>query len=310
MRLLVVGAGSTGGYFGGKLAQAGNDVTFLVRSRRAQQLAEHGLQIKSPHGDFKIMPKVVTAETLNQFYDVIFLSVKGFSLQSAMADIAPAVGPETIIFPVLNGMSHMDILTKRFSSHNVIGGFLKVVTTLDKDGTVIQMTDLQQCVYGEVDGADTPRIRALDALMQTAPIGARLSHEIIREMWEKWLFLSSAGVVTCLMRGNIGEIEACVGGKEFALAIFDEILSIVLAVGEKPSENCINDTKKQLTTKGSPMTTSMYRDLSHGYVIEVENIVGDMVRYGQQAGIKTPLLSAAYVNLRIHQNRVESAANS
>lgn len=308
MRLLVVGAGSTGGYFGGKLAQAGNDVTFLVRPRRAQQLSEYGLQIKSPHGDFKITPKVVTTDTLNQFYDVILLSVKGFSLQSAMKDIAPAVGPDTIIFPVLNGMSHMEMLKNRFSAHNVIGGYLKVATTLGENGTVIQMSELQQCVYGEVDGADTPRIRALDALMQSAPIGARLSHEIIREMWEKWLFLSSAGVVTCLMRGNIGEIEACAGGKEFALAIFEEILNVVLAAGVKPTESCINDTKKQLTTKGSPMTTSMYRDLNHGYDIEVENIVGDMLRYGQQSGIQTPLLSAAYVNLRIHQNRVENNA--
>ena len=193
MRLLVVGAGSTGGYFGGRLAHAGRDVTFLVRPARAAQLRQDGLRIASPHGDFTVQPQVVTADAIKQPYDAVLLTVKGFQLDGALNDIAPAIGPDTMILPVLNGMRHMDLLAERFSPHNLVGCALKVATVLEDDGRIVQLTPLQDLAYGELDGSMTERIQALDAFMQGAEIGVRLSPLIEREMWEKWLLLASLG---------------------------------------------------------------------------------------------------------------------
>ena len=304
MRLLVVGAGSTGGYFGGRLAQAGRDVTFLVRPARAAQLRETGLRIKSPHGDATLHPALVTTGAITQPYDAILLTVKGFQLDAALDGIAPAVGPDTMILPVLNGMRHVDVLARRFSPHNLVGCALKVVTVLEDDGTVVQLAPLQDLAYGELDGSMTPRIQALDTFMQGADIGARLSGVIRREMWEKWILLAGVGALTCLMRGTVGEIEACPGGVAFARQLLDEIVTIVKEVGEAPSEAFLTAAREQLTAKGSPFASSMFRDVQRGRPIEVEEIIGDLLRRGATAGIDAPLLSAAYVHLLVYQNKV------
>lgn len=306
MRLLVVGAGSTGGYFGGRLAQAGRDVTFLVRPGRAAQLREAGLRIQSPRGDVTLQPALVTAEEITQPYDAVLLTVKGYQLEAALNDIAPAIGSDTLILPVLNGMSHMDILAERFAPHNVVGCALKVATLLEDDGRIVQLSPLQDLAYGELDGCTTPRIRDLDAFMQGADIGARLSTVIHREMWEKWILLASTGAITCLMRGTVGEIEACPGGAAFELQLLDEVVAVVKAVGQPPSEAFLKTTREQLTAKGSPFASSMFRDVQRGRPIEAEAIVGDLVRRGEKTKIATPLLSAAYIHLLVYQHKVSA----
>ena len=304
MRLLVVGAGSTGGYFGGRLSQAQRDVTFLVRPARAAQLRETGLRIVSPHGDATLHPQFLTAAALTGTYDIVLLALKGFQLEAALSEIGPAVGPQTMILPVLNGMRHMDILAARFSPHNLLGCALKVSTVLEDDGRIVQLTPLQDLAYGELDGSLTPRIQALDAFMHGAEIGARLSAVIRREMWEKWALLAALGAITCLMRGAIGEIEACPGGTLFAAELFDEVVGIIRAVGEAPAESFLTSARQVLTAKGSSLASSMYRDLQRGRPIEVENIIGDLLRRGANTGAATPLLSAAYTHLCVYQNRV------
>lgn len=307
MRLLIVGAGSTGGYFGGRLAQAGRDVTFLVRPGRAAQLLEHGLQITSPYGDATLHPAAVTSDELKEVYDAVLLTVKGFQLGTALDDIAPAIGPDTMILPVLNGMQHLDAIAGRFSPKNLVGCALKVMTVLEDDGRITQLSPLQDLAYGELNGETTHRILALDEFMRGAKIGARLSNAIHREMWEKWILLSSVGALTCLMRGTVGEIEAVPGGAALALRLLDEIVAIVRTVGIPPSDAFLASAKEQLTAKGSPFASSMFRDVQRGRPVEVENIVGDMLRRGVAAGIGAPLLSAAYTHLTVYQNKVEAA---
>jgi len=304
MRLLVVGAGSTGGYIGGRLAQIGRDVTFLVRPARAEQLRRDGLRILSPLGDAAVEPHLVTAGTLESPFDAILLSVKGFQLDAALDDLRPAVGPETMILPVLNGMRHMETLARRFSPESLVGCALKIATVLDEEGRVAHLTPLQDLAYGELDGSTTRRIEALHELMQAGGFRPRLSREIRREMWEKWVLLAAIGAVTCLMRAPIGEIEAAPGGVAFALAVLDEAAAIVRAVGASPSEAFLSATRDQLKAKGSPLTSSMYRDLQKGRPVEVENIIGDLVRYAAERGIATPLLAAAYAHLTVYQNRI------
>ncbi len=303
MRMLVVGAGSTGGYFGARLVEAGRDVTFLVRPKRAAQIAADGLRVASPHGDITVSPRLVTADALRNIYDAVFLTVKGYQLDSAMADIAPAIGNETMILPVLNGMQHMERLADRFTPHNVIGCALKVATVLEDDGRIVQLGPLQDLAYGELDGSETLRMRHLDAFMADANVNARRSPVIYREMWEKWILLAAVGAMTCLMRGPIGEIEACPGGAEFNIALLDEVIAVVRRVGVPPSETFVDVARQQVTAKGSTFATSMYRDVLRGRTVEVENILGDLLARAAAAGVPTPLLNAATVHLRVYQNK-------
>jgi 2-dehydropantoate 2-reductase len=303
VHILVVGAGSTGGYFGGRLAQAGRDVTFLVRTQRAQQLQAHGLQIVSPHGDVTLHPKLVTTDTLGGHYDVVFLTIKAFSLMPAMEDFAPAVGPDTMILPVLNGMKHVDLLRDRFGEAAVIGCACKVATIVDEEGRIVQLSPLQDLAYGEMDGAISPRIGRLDAEIKDAGFDARLSKTIEREMWEKWILLVTLGASTCLFRGNIGQIEAVKGGSQLVLDLLDEVVRVAKAVGSTPDDAFVKNAQDALTMKGSPQTSSMYRDLQNGAFVEVDQIIGDLLERGRAAGVAMPLLRAAYVHLTVYQNR-------
>ncbi len=307
MRLLVVGAGSTGGYFGGRLAQAGRDVTFLVRPKRAAQLRDHGLRIVSPHGDFSLMPKLVMAGDLKDHFDVILLTVKAFSLEAALDDLAPAVGPATMIVPVLNGMKHIDILIARFGAKAVMGGVCKVAATLDDEGRIVQLAKFQHLAYGELDGSHSSRMQELDAFMQTGGFDAKLSTDITLEMWEKWIFLAALGGITCLMRGTIGDIAAAPGGIAFAHQFLDEVVTVAKTVGRAAREAFINEIRATLTMKGSPQTSSMYRDLQKGGAIEADQIIGDLLARAQSAALTTPLLAAAYTQLAVYQNRLAAS---
>jgi 2-dehydropantoate 2-reductase len=301
MRILIVGAGAVGGYFGGRLAQAERDVTFLVRPSRAKQLGRDGLRIISPHGDAVLTPKLVSAEEINTPYDLAFLSVKAYALEAAMNDFAAAVGPETIILPVLNGMRHVDLLTKRFGEHAVIGGVCLVATEIDDEGRIVQLADIQRLTYGERNGEMTPRLQTLDATLQGAGFEARLSMDIMQEMWEKWVQLASLGAITCLMRGAIGEIVAVTGGADLSLKVLDESAAVATACGHTPSEALLSRHAAAMTAPGSPLTSSMYRDLRKGASVEVDHILGDFIERGDAHRVATPLLKAAFINLRVYQ---------
>jgi 2-dehydropantoate 2-reductase len=304
MRILIVGAGSTGGYFGGRLAQAGRDVTFLVRPARAERLRANGLQIVSPHGDVTLTPKLVTAGGIEAPYDAVLLTVKAYSLDAALDDLAPAVGPETMILPVLNGIKHVDTLIARFGRNAVAGCVCKVATVVDDQGRIVQLNKLQDLAYGELNGAPSPRMDRLDKVMQGAGFDARLSGTIEREMWEKWVLLATLGGITCLMRGTIGEVEACPGGVEFSLAFLDEVTSAVTAAGHPPSEAFLAATRGAITQKGSSLTSSMYRDLLKGSPVEAGQILGDLLTRAAHFGVATPLLAAAFTHLSVYQERV------
>ena len=304
MRILIVGAGAVGGYFGGRLAQAGRDVTFLVRPPRAKQLSETGLCIISPHGDAVITPKLVNAEKIDTPYDLVFLSVKAYALDSAMNDFAAAVGPETMIFPALNGIGHLDVLTKRFGERPVIGGVCFVAADIDNEGRIVQLADFQYLLYGERNGEATPRLRMLDVTLQGAGFEARLASDIMQAMWEKWVQLASLGAITCLMRGTIGEIVAAPDGAALSLAILDESAAIATACGHKPSETVLSKHAAVITAPGSSLTSSMYRDLQKDALVEADHILGDFIERGGAHGVATPLLKAAFANLRVYQNRL------
>ena len=306
MRLLVVGAGATGGYFGGRLVQAGRDVTFLVRPARAAQLAR-GLRIVSPYGDVTVVPRLVMAGEISAPFDAVLVTVKAYSLEQAMADFAPAVGPDSVIVPVLNGMRHMDLLAARFGKKAVVGGLCKVASTIDEEGRIAHLARFQDLVYGEMDGSLSPRMRALDAFLQGALFDARLSPRIEAEMWEKWVMMAALAGVNCLMRGSVGEITAAAGGAAFAQAFLDEVTAAVTACGHRPSDEAVAFLRSLLTARDSSLVASMYRDMQKGNPIEADQIIGDLLTRAKAAGVSTPLMAAAYAALSVYQNRLQRA---
>ncbi len=306
MRMLIVGAGSTGGYFGGRLAQAGRDVTFLVRPARAERLRAAGLEVISPHGGFTLQPQLVTAGELATPFDAVLLTVKAFSLDAAMGDLAPVVGPATMILPVLNGMRHMDLLAARFGKDAVMGCACKVATMLDGQGRIVQLSPLQELAYGELDGVRSGRAGKLDAFIRGAGFDAKLSPAIAREMWEKWVLLATLGGINSLLRGSIGEIEKA-GGAGLALQLLAECAAVSTASGHPPSEAFLASAAAAMTAKGSPLTSSMYRDLQAGMPVEADQILGDLLVRANALGVSAPLLTAASTHLTVYQNRLPPA---
>jgi 2-dehydropantoate 2-reductase len=306
MKILVVGAGAVGGYFGTRLAQAGRDVTFLVRPARAQQLQRDGLRILSPHGDATLTPKVITTSEISSPYDVVFLSVKAQALDQAIKDMTPAIGPDTMIYPVLNGMRHMDSLVHSFGDNAVLGGVCMVSTDLDEQDRIVQITPMQKLIYGERSGELTDRIRSLDAMLRDASFDTELSLNITQAMWDKWVIIASLGLITCLLGGPIGEINRVPDGEQTALQAMDECAAIAKACGFPTPQPLLENLRKQATMKDSKFTSSMYRDLQKGAPVEADTILGDLLDRSHAHHIEAPLLQACCVRLRVYQNSVDS----
>jgi 2-dehydropantoate 2-reductase len=303
--ILVVGAGATGGYFGARLAQAGRPVTFLVREHRAAVLRERGLRITGPGGTDVIEPRLVTAGHLSRAADVILVTVKAAGLDAVIDEIRPAVGPETAIVPVLNGMRHLGLLNGAFGDSRVLGGVALLATQLDGNGDIRQLNDSVSLTIGAQDGQRTPAVQRAARLLSGAGFPVGVSDAIVAEMWQKWAFIAAAGAVTCLLRGAVGQIVAQDGGDQVVHAIVDEVYAVAHAAGYPVPDRELRQTLATLTAQGSPFTSSMYRDLRQGRPVEVEPILGDLVAEGHKAGLRTPLLDAATVALRVYADGLD-----
>ena len=281
MRVLVVGAGAIGGYFGGRLLQAGRDVTFLVRPKRASELASAGLVIKSPAGDVTLKnPPTVQADKLTEKFDVVLLSCKAFDLADAIKSFAPAVGPNTSIIPLLNGMLHLDALDAKFGAERVLGGLCAIAATLNEAREVVQLGP-----------------------MHSLNFGAAASEHIMQDMWEKWVFLSSLAASTSLMRTSVGNILAVAGGRDFLLGMLDETSAIAKAAGHEPTGPFFQRTRGLLTAEGSAMTASMFRDVRAGLPVEADHVIGDLIARADAAKIPVPKLRIAYTHLKAYEKQ-------
>ena len=302
MRILVLGAGAIGGYFGGRLLEAGRDVTFLVRPRRAAELARTGLAIRSRLGDVNLLAPTVTADALRGPFDLILLSCKAYDLAGAMDQLAPAVGPESAILPLLNGMAHLDLLATRFGGVLVLGSQCIISSALDAEGRIIHLNDTHLLAFGERDGSRSLRIEAIASALSNARFDARLSEAILQEMWEKWIFIASLAGITCLLRATVGDIAA-VGAADLAASMLDECATIATNEGFPPSESSLDRTRAMVTSAGSGLTASMLRDMERGAPIEADHIIGDLLRRGETRGGTFPLLRIAHAHLKAYEAR-------
>ena len=302
MRVMVVGAGALGGYYGGRLVEAGRNVTFLVRSGRAEQIARQGLRIESPHGDAHLRPRTVLPGGLDGPYDLVLLAVKAYSLDAAMDDLAAAVGPETAILPVLNGMRHLDILRSRFGEQRMLGGVAQIPATLGPDGQVRHLGQSHDLIFGEIEGGISDRVQTITSLCDGARFRARASDQIAQEMWEKWAMLATLAGMTCLMRGSVGDILASPGGRDAFLSLFAECRAAAGASGHEPRPAFVEAVLSMLK-EGSPLTASMLRDIEHGGRTEGEHVLGDMVGRVEHSGVPAPLLRLARCHVAAYEAR-------
>lgn len=302
LRFLIVGAGAVGGYFGGRLLEAGEDVSFLVRPRRAAELARTGLVIQSRLGNAVLpAPRCLLAEELAEPFDVILLSCKAYDLDGAVTAFAPAVGPDTAILPLLNGMRHLDLLDARFGPEHVLGGECVISSTLDAEGRIVHLNEAHTLLFGERDGRRSARAEAIAQSFARANFDGRLSEAIVQEMWEKWVFIAAAAGITCLMRATIGDIVAA-GAADLAKALLDECAAIAARQGFAPRPQVLDRTRHMLTAPGSPIAASMLRDIERGAPTEAEHILGDLLRLAQTRE-SAPLLGIAFAHLKAYEAR-------
>ena len=312
MRILVLGAGAVGGYFGGRLLEAGKDVTFLVRPGRAALLAEKGLVIQSPEGNVRLeQPPTVTDAAQGGPSDLILLSCKAYDLDSARAAIAPAVGKNTMILPLLNGQRHLEKLDARFGAEKILGGLCLVSATVGENGEIIHFLPGHRITFGERSG----ELSARTERVETAWSGARF--EVVRspivrtEMWEKWVMLAALAGATTLMRASIGAIARAPGGEAFVLGLLEECRRVAEMEGSVPRPESFARMQSRLTNQESTLTASMYRDICHGGWIESEQIIGDLLVRGEKHGHgaeEFPLLGLVRTHLRAYENQQTAGA--
>ena len=302
MRILVVGAGAIGGYFGGRLLEKGEDVTFLVREKRKQQLEKYGLLAESLHGDMTFPePKTIQAGEKADAFDVILLSTKAYHLEGAIEDIRPFTGDSTLILPLLNGIAHMDQLKAAFGAANVLGGLCFIETTLGENGKVIQTSPVHDFVFGERSGEKTERILKLQKAFSGTKANFRLSENIEQEMWHKYLFISTLSGVTSLFRSPIGPIR----DQEFGLNAVKTVLkeaSAIMRGLDAPLADGIEDAQVQkIKEMGYEMKSSLQRDMEKQQAIEADHFFGYLLKKAELLDLDAPVIGAIYANLKVYE---------
>ncbi|HEU0215097.1 MAG TPA: 2-dehydropantoate 2-reductase [Stellaceae bacterium] len=304
MRILVLGAGAVGGYFGGRLAEAKADVTFLVRPQRAAALNARGLVIESPMGNLRLPVQVATADTLAGDFATVLLTAKAYDLEQAIAAIRPAVGPETAILPVLNGLGHLDRLDEAFGRERILGGVAYIAATLTADGAIRHLNRVHGITFGERSGGTSDRVAAIGRVFAPAVVSAPASTDIMRDMWEKFIMISSLAGMNCLMRGSVGEIMSADDGEGLMLELVSECEAVATASGYPPRPDQREQYRAMLTDRGSGFSASMQRDLEAGERTEGDQILGDMLWRARALGIPAPLLRLAVCHLQVHERRL------
>jgi 2-dehydropantoate 2-reductase len=248
----------------------------------------------------------VLSHDIDAPFDLVLLSCKAYSLDDAIRSFAPAVGPDTAILPLLNGMRHLDLLDAHFGEAHVLGGQCVIAATLDARRRVIHLNQEHKLTFGEREGGVSDRVRAIADAMQGARFEARASKRVLPEMWEKWVFLAAFAAGTCLMRGAVGDVAEAPGGTELMLGLLDECRMIAEASGFPPAAAFIERTRGMLTTRGSTLTASMLRDIENRNPIEADHIIGDLIHRGERAGASSEeaaLLRLAYAHLKAYEAR-------
>jgi 2-dehydropantoate 2-reductase len=308
MRILIVGAGAVGGYFGGRLVEAGRDVTFLVRERRRQELMNGGLVIHSVHGDWRgDVATLVSGESTRPF-DLILLSVKAYHLEAAVRDVKPYVGEETRILPLLNGIAHLDRLQAVFGGERVLGGLCFIETTLNADGEVEQYSQRHDLFYGALTDRQRANLNRLSETVAGIRAVVRHSEDITREIWKKYLFIATFSGITSLMQTAIGPVREVPGGAESLSRLLTDIVAAASIREPQLVPRLKEEVAQTLSELAPAMKSSMLRDMEKGVAVEVDHLHGFLLNLaGPEADL--PLLRAVVARLKAYETLREQAVS-
>lgn len=309
MRILVLGAGGIGGYFGGRLVEKGEDVTFLVRPKRQQQLKTNGLHIRSVHGDLTVHPKTITANHHVAPFDLVLLSTKSYHLEGAIEDVKPFIGDNTVVLPLLNGMAHIPLLKKALGDERVIGGMCYISTTLDSEGIIEQTSPFHRMIIGELDQRQTTRIRRIADVLDGTKATLVLSDHIEQDMWHKYLYIAALSGVTTLTRAPVGPIRDSVSGQALMRKLFIEIASIMQIHGAPIPDDLIDKHIHAIETGLYSYKSSMLRDMERDSLTEGEHIQGYLLILAEKYRIDASLLQIVYQNLDVYNTWLKSLAS-
>ena len=300
MKILIVGAGGIGGFFGAKLLQAGADITFLLRDKRHQHIQSQGLTVETPKGNFTVHPKSLMSNQLEPIYDLIILAPKAFDLNDSLKSLEKA-STQGVLLPFLNGLSHMDSLDQWFGKARVMGGVAHIAAMITDTGAVKQLTDLNMLTIGSRALEHEALAQGFFALCRQADFNSVYSETIDQVLWDKWVFLATLAGMTTLCRGSVGDIAATPYGRQLAQLMYEECCSIAKACGYPIGDTPRSKAIEMLTQVGSSFTASMLRDLLSGQRTEHEHILGQLIKKGEQNGMDCQLLKMAYTQIVVAQ---------
>jgi 2-dehydropantoate 2-reductase len=301
MKLMFVGAGAVGGYFGGRLIQSGHDVSFLVRANRAGQIERNGLRISSPLGDYTTMPRYHMLDGIDPDTDVAIFSCKAYDLARMVDELSARLPARSLILPLLNGLEHYQLLDAVFGADRILGGLCHIGATLTDDGEILHSNTLQFFAYGPRSESQRQVCSALDANIRHTSFSPKLSPNIMWDAWEKYAMLAAYAGVTCLMNASIGEILALPNGLDILLEAFDETSRVAALSGYAPRPAFRDETIATFSDVRSQGTSSMLRDMRTGRRVEADHVLGDMVRRAAAVSVQAPILRAAYAAVKRYE---------
>jgi 2-dehydropantoate 2-reductase len=301
MKILCLGAGALGGYFGGWLTENGADVTFLVRPPRKAALDRLGLRIESPVGALARPIKTVLAEQITTPFDIVLLTAKSYDLDASIAAIRPAMGPHSAVLPILNGLSHIDRLVAEFGAERVLCGLARIQATLGPDGTVLHMNDWIEITFGELDGRMSPRVIALAALFPKPQVKAQAVPDIRVKMWHKLVHLGTVAALTTLTRQSLGALQMTTHGPALVDSTLQCAADIAAAEGVPIPEATLAQARATFRKAGATYKASMLRDMEKGGPTEGEHVLGYLADKADEHRITNPIFRIAAANVAAYE---------
>jgi 2-dehydropantoate 2-reductase len=302
MRIVVMGAGGTGGYFGAKLARAAEDVTFVARGAHLDAVRAGGLRVRSDiEGEWTVPATAVERADGLPAADVVLFCVKSFDTDTAAELIRPVVGPATGVLTVQNGVDNEDRLIARLGAGHVIGGVAQVFATIEAPG-MIRHTLLGRLRFGELDGAETARVRAFRDVCARALIPAEIVPDIRAALWDKYVFLVAHAGMTALTRCPAGVIRRLPETRAMYRLLLEELAALARAEGAGIAPDAVEQGMAALDALGAGAFSSLHHDLTRGKRLELEALHGHAVRLGERHRVPTPTLLAVYAGLRPYRD--------
>jgi len=294
MNIVVFGAGGVGGYFGGKLAQAGNDVTFIARGKHLQAIKNNGLQVKSIQGDFKIHPKVTDDVASIKHPDLVILGVKSWQVEDVAVQLKPIIGEKTMVLPLQNGADNADKLREVLPHKNVLAGLCKIVSRVESPGIIDHFAFDPEIVFGEYDNEKSKRVQNVSALFDKAGIKNKVSDDIHLDIWKKFLFIATVSGIGALTRVEFGAMRDDEHIRQIMYQTANEIVAVANAKGIALTNDDIEMVLKVVDNLNAKTTASMQRDIMEGRSSELDNFNGYIVRQGKELHVTTPANSFTY----------------